>query len=162
MAGLLNKPTEEFLPDLKGLIFRNPQTNEWETDDQYLSGNVREKLAVADAAAVTDPRFSENVEALTAEPANFRLCKGIYLEPRPIAYCERDIPNWNTISISGYHIREAGATAAQELAFTLADGLAYVEGCLERGMDVDTFAPRRRCPMLRGGPGTLLWSVIRC
>jgi N12 class adenine-specific DNA methylase/phospholipid N-methyltransferase len=71
MAGLLNKPVEEFLPDLKGLIFRNPQTNEWETDDQYLSGNVREKLAVADAAAVTDPRFAENVEALkSVQPAD--------------------------------------------------------------------------------------------
>ncbi len=70
MAGLLNKPTEEFLPDLKGLIFRNPQTNEWETDDQYLSGNVREKLAAADAATVTDPRFAENVEALkSVQPA---------------------------------------------------------------------------------------------
>lgn len=64
MAGLLNKPAEEFLPDLKGIIFLNPQTNQWETDDQYLSGNVREKLAVADAAAVTDARFHENVEAL--------------------------------------------------------------------------------------------------
>ena len=64
MAGLLNKPAEEFLPDLKGIIFLNPQTNQWETDDQYLSGNVREKFAIADAAAVTDPRFHENVEAL--------------------------------------------------------------------------------------------------
>ncbi|MEO8426129.1 MAG: DEAD/DEAH box helicase [Verrucomicrobiota bacterium] len=64
MAGLLNKPAEEFLPDLKGIIFLNPQTNQWETDDQYLSGNVREKFAVADAAAVTDSRFHENVEAL--------------------------------------------------------------------------------------------------
>jgi len=71
MAGLLNKPTEEFLPDLKGLIFLNPQTNEWETDDHYLSGNVREKLAVADAAAVTDARFLENVEALkSVQPAD--------------------------------------------------------------------------------------------
>jgi len=71
MAGLLNKPVEEFLPDLKGLIFRNPQTNEWETDDQYLSGNVREKLAVADAATVADPRFAENVEALkSVQPAD--------------------------------------------------------------------------------------------
>lgn len=71
MAGLLNKPVEEFLPDLKGLVFRNPQTNEWETDDQYLSGNVREKLAVADAAALTDPRFAENVEALkSVQPAD--------------------------------------------------------------------------------------------
>src|ERR1022692_899118 len=64
MADLLNKPAEEFLPDLKGIIFLNPQTNQWETDDQYLSGNVREKLVVADAAAVTDSRFQENVEAL--------------------------------------------------------------------------------------------------
>jgi methylmalonyl-CoA mutase N-terminal domain/subunit len=52
------------------------------------------------------------------------------------------LPKWNTISISGYHIREAGATAAQELAFTLADGMAYVQAALERGMDVDRFAPR--------------------
>ncbi len=53
-----------------------------------------------------------------------------------------EMPLWNTISISGYHIREAGATAAQELAFTLADGFAYVEAALERGLDVDSFAPR--------------------
>ena len=59
-----------------------------------------------------------------------------------IEFCSREVPRWNTVSISGYHIREAGATAAQELAFTLADGLAYVEGCLERGMNVDAFAPR--------------------
>jgi methylmalonyl-CoA mutase N-terminal domain/subunit len=52
------------------------------------------------------------------------------------------LPRWNTISISGYHIREAGATAVQELAFTLADGLAYVEAAVERGLDVDDFAPR--------------------
>jgi N12 class adenine-specific DNA methylase/SAM-dependent methyltransferase len=64
MAGLLNKPADEFLPELKGIIFLNPQTNQWETDDQYLSGNVRDKLVVADAAAVTDARFHENVEAL--------------------------------------------------------------------------------------------------
>ncbi len=71
MADLLNRPMEEFLPDLKGLIFLNPQTNQWETDDQYLSGNVREKLGVADAAAVTDPRFLENVEALkSVQPAD--------------------------------------------------------------------------------------------
>jgi len=64
MSGLLNKPADEFLPELKGIIFLNPQSNQWETDDQYLSGNVREKLIVADAAAVTDARFHENVEAL--------------------------------------------------------------------------------------------------
>jgi methylmalonyl-CoA mutase, N-terminal domain len=59
-----------------------------------------------------------------------------------IEWCTRTLPRWHPISISGYHIREAGATAAQELAFTLADGFAYVEACRERGMDVDDFAPR--------------------
>ncbi|MDY6954726.1 MAG: methylmalonyl-CoA mutase family protein, partial [Thermodesulfobacteriota bacterium] len=54
----------------------------------------------------------------------------------------QEVPKWNTISISGYHIREAGSTAVQELAFTLADGIAYVEAALERGLDVDAFAPR--------------------
>jgi methylmalonyl-CoA mutase N-terminal domain/subunit len=59
-----------------------------------------------------------------------------------IKFCTREMPKWNTISISGYHIREAGSTAAQELAFTLADGFAYVEACMAAGMDVDEFAPR--------------------
>ncbi|MHB8151806.1 MAG: acyl-CoA mutase large subunit family protein [Vulcanimicrobiaceae bacterium] len=59
-----------------------------------------------------------------------------------IAFCTEQMPRWNTISISGYHIREAGSTAAQELAFTLADGFAYVEACMKAGMDVDSFASR--------------------
>ena len=59
-----------------------------------------------------------------------------------IEFCMEQVPMWNTISISGYHIREAGATAAQELAFTLADGFAYVEAGMRRGLDVDGFAPR--------------------
>ena len=57
-------------------------------------------------------------------------------------FCTADMPKWNTISVSGYHIREAGSTAAQELAFTLADGFAYVEAAMKAGMDVDSFAPR--------------------
>jgi len=57
-------------------------------------------------------------------------------------YCKSEVPLWNTISVSGYHIREAGSTAVQELAFTLADGIAYVEAALARGLDVDDFAPR--------------------
>ncbi len=76
--------------------------------------------------------------------------KTFMLPPKPslriivdtIEYCTREVPRWNTISISGYHIREAGATAVQELAFTLADGIAYVEAAIERGLDVDEFAPR--------------------
>jgi methylmalonyl-CoA mutase N-terminal domain/subunit len=59
-----------------------------------------------------------------------------------IEWCAREMPLMHPVSISGYHIREAGSTAAQELAFTLADGFAYVDACVERGMDVDEFAPR--------------------
>jgi methylmalonyl-CoA mutase N-terminal domain/subunit len=59
-----------------------------------------------------------------------------------IEYCAESVPQWNPVSISGYHIREAGSTAAQELAFTLADGMHYVERCLSRGMEIDSFAPR--------------------
>ena len=58
------------------------------------------------------------------------------------AFCSQNIPSWNTISISGYHIREAGSTAVQELAFTLANGIAYVEAALQAGLKVDDFAPR--------------------
>jgi len=58
------------------------------------------------------------------------------------AFCSKELPEWNTISISGYHIREAGATAAQEIAFTLADAIAYVEAALKAGLQVDEFAPR--------------------
>lgn len=76
--------------------------------------------------------------------------KTFMLPPKPslriiidtIEYCTKEVPRWNTISISGYHIREAGATAVQELAFTLADAIAYVEAAMERGLDVDDFAPR--------------------
>lgn len=76
--------------------------------------------------------------------------KTFMLPPKPslriivdtIEYCTKEVPRWNTISISGYHIREAGSTAVQELAFTLADGIAYVEAAIERGLDVDDFAPR--------------------
>ena len=59
-----------------------------------------------------------------------------------IEYCMKEVPQWNPVSVSGYHIREAGSTAVQELAYTLADGFAYIEACIERGLDVDEFAPR--------------------
>lgn len=58
------------------------------------------------------------------------------------SYCANNLPSWNTISISGYHIREAGSTAVQEIAFTLADGIAYVEAAVNSGLELDTFAPR--------------------
>src|SRR4051794_16763588 len=79
------------------------------------------------------------------------IARGTYIfPPRPsmrlvtdvFEFAARELPRWNTISISGYHMREAGATAAQELAFTLADAIAYVEAAVERGLDVDAFAGR--------------------
>src|SRR5260370_15379195 len=57
-------------------------------------------------------------------------------------FATKEVPNWNTISISGYHIREAGSTAAQELAFTIANGIAYVEAAIKAGLKVDDFASR--------------------
>jgi methylmalonyl-CoA mutase N-terminal domain/subunit len=79
------------------------------------------------------------------------IARGTYIyPPRPsmriitdvFAYCNEHLPQWNTISISGYHIREAGSTAVQEVAFTLANGIAYVEAAMAVGLDVDAFAPR--------------------
>jgi len=79
------------------------------------------------------------------------VARGTYIfPPRPsmrlvtdlFRYCAVEIPKWNTISISGYHIREAGSTAVQEVAFTLANGIAYVQAAVDAGLDVDTFAPR--------------------
>ncbi|MDW5298657.1 MAG: methylmalonyl-CoA mutase family protein [Sedimentibacter sp.] len=79
------------------------------------------------------------------------IARGTYIYPTEpsmrlitdiFAYCSKEVPKWNTISISGYHIREAGSTAAQEVGFTLADGIAYVEAAISAGLDVDTFAPR--------------------
>ncbi len=58
------------------------------------------------------------------------------------SYCAKEVPNWNTISISGYHIREAGSTAVQEVAFTLSNGIAYVQAAIDAGLDVDDFAPQ--------------------
>ncbi len=79
------------------------------------------------------------------------IARGTYIfPPRPsmrlvtdlFRYCSAEVPRWNTISISGYHIREAGATAVQEVAFTLANGIAYVQAAVDAGLDVDTFGPR--------------------
>ncbi len=79
------------------------------------------------------------------------IARGTYIfSPRPsmrlvtdlFRYCAAEVPRWNTISISGYHIREAGSTAVQEIAFTLANGIAYVQAAIDAGLDVDTFGPR--------------------
>ena len=79
------------------------------------------------------------------------ICRGQYIYPPKqtmrltvdlIEFCQKYVPRWNSISVSGYHIRESGSTAAQEMAFTLADGIAYTQACIERGMPVDSFGPR--------------------
>ncbi|MCM2280327.1 MAG: methylmalonyl-CoA mutase family protein [Bdellovibrionaceae bacterium] len=79
------------------------------------------------------------------------IARGTYIfPPKPslrvitdiFQYCANEVPNWNTISISGYHIREAGSTAAQEIAFTLANGMTYVQSAIDQGLDVDSFAGR--------------------
>ena len=79
------------------------------------------------------------------------IARGTYIYPAApsmrfitdvFSYCSAELPNWNTISISWYHIREAGSTAAQEIAFTIANGLAYVEAATRAGLEVDAFAPR--------------------
>src|SRR5215831_7748692 len=79
------------------------------------------------------------------------IARGLYIFPPEFSlrlvtdvfdYCQREAPNWNTISISGYHIREAGATAVQELAFTFGNAITYVQAALDRGLDIDSFAPR--------------------
>jgi methylmalonyl-CoA mutase, N-terminal domain len=79
------------------------------------------------------------------------IARGLYIYPAMFslrlitdifAYCQTEVPNWNTISVSGYHIREAGATAVQELAFTFANAITYVQAALDRGLDIDSFAPR--------------------
>jgi methylmalonyl-CoA mutase N-terminal domain/subunit len=79
------------------------------------------------------------------------IARGTYIfPPKPslrligdiVEFCAKKVPHWNTISVGGYHMREAGCTAAQEIAFTLANGITYVQTCVERGMNVDDFAPR--------------------
>src|SRR5215471_16708000 len=79
------------------------------------------------------------------------IARGLYIYPPKFSlrlvtdifeYCQRETPNWNTISISGYHIREAGSTAVQEAAFTFGNAITYVQAALDRGLDIDSFAPR--------------------
>jgi methylmalonyl-CoA mutase N-terminal domain/subunit len=105
-------------------------------------------VAVAEAQGVSPRRIGGTIQNDMLK--EFIAQKEWIVPPRPsmrliqdiLVYCTREVPRWNTISISGYHIREAGATAVQELAFTLADGIAYVQAGREAGLQVDEFAPR--------------------
>ena len=105
-------------------------------------------IAVAEKQEVSKKRIGGTIQNDMLK--EFIAQKTFMLPPRPsvriivdtVEYCTQEVPRWNTISISGYHIREAGSTAVQELAFTLADGIGYVQACVERGLKVDDFAPR--------------------
>src|SRR5438128_10173894 len=105
-------------------------------------------ICVAEKQGVGPEKLSGTVQADILK--EFIAQKEYIFPPRPsmrvivdmIRYCTEHLPKWNSISISGYHIREAGSTAAQELAFTLRDGIEYVQWCVDAGMDVDDFAPR--------------------
>src|SRR2546426_4476671 len=105
-------------------------------------------VIVAEKQGVGPEKLSGTVQADILK--EFIAQKEYIFPPRPsmrvivdmIRYCTERLPKWNSISISGYHIREAGSTAAQELAFTLRDGVEYVQWCVDAGMDVDDFAPR--------------------
>jgi methylmalonyl-CoA mutase N-terminal domain/subunit len=105
-------------------------------------------VAIADERGIPRARLGGTVQN---DILKEYIARGTYIYPTAASmrlvtdifeFCARELPRWNTISISGYHMREAGATAAQELAFTLADGIAYVEAARARGLDVDAFAGR--------------------
>ena len=105
-------------------------------------------MAVAEKQGVSKDKLRGTIQNDILKEYSSR---GTYIfPPRPsmriitdiFSYCAEEVPLWNTISISGYHIREAGSTAVQEVAFTLANGIAYVEAALEAGLEVDTFGPR--------------------
>jgi methylmalonyl-CoA mutase N-terminal domain/subunit len=98
-------------------------------------GVPRERLGGTTQNDVLKEFFAQKLIIFPPEPS-LKLVTDI------IEYCTKHVPRWNPISISGYHIREAGGNAVQELAFTLYDGITYVESCIERGMKVDEFAPR--------------------
>lgn len=105
-------------------------------------------IAVAEKQGVTSEKLRGTIQN---DILKEYIARGTYIFPPEqsmrlitniFEYCSKEVPQWNTISISGYHIREAGSTAAQEVAFTLADGIAYVEAAIKAGLDVDDFAPR--------------------
>ncbi len=105
-------------------------------------------IAVAKKQGVSPSRITGTIQN---DILKEYIARGTYIYPPAhslrivtdvFAYCAREVPRWNTISISGYHIREAGSTAAQEVAFTFADAIAYVQAAIDAGLDVDEFAPR--------------------
>lgn len=118
MADLLGRPSEEFLPELKGAVFLNPLTQDWETEDQYLSGNVREKLEAAEAAALIDSRFVENAEALrTVQPEDLAATEidarlgASWIPPKDIQAYVRDLLNSQGVNV--FHTPQLGVWTVQ-------------------------------------------------
>ncbi len=130
--------------------------------DQIPLGNVSTSMTINATASVLLLLYQIVAEEQGADPGLLRgtiqndilkeyIARGTYIYPvepsmriitDTFSYCAAELENWNMISISGYHIREAGSTAAQEIAFTIANGLAYVEAACQAGLDVNAFAPR--------------------
>ena len=137
MEGLLGRPAQVFLPELKGLVYRNPQNEQWEAEDQYLSGNVREKLAAAQAAAGGDPDYRENVVALEAvQPEDLSASEidarlgAVWIPPKDIEdFANAIVPDAGTITVShapqvGAWFVEAGYEARSSVANTTDWGTA--------------------------------------
>ena len=137
MEGLLGRPPETFLPELKGLLYRNPQSDGWETEDQYLSGNVRTKLAAAQVAAENDPAYRENVVALEAvQPEDLSASEidarlgAVWIPPRDIEeFAASIVPDGGAITVShapqvGTWFVEPGYEARSSVANTTDWGTA--------------------------------------
>ena len=149
MELLLHRQPEEFLPELKGVLFLNPQSQSWETEDQYLSGDVREKLKTAEAAALSDPRFAENVEALkSVQPADLPATDidarlgACWIPPKDFEAFAQELlgaedikvfftPQLGTSTIQpGYNAKQCVANTT-EWGTSRATALELIEDCLE-------------------------------
>src|ERR671914_249548 len=128
--------------------FDMPSLMGYDSDHARSLGEVGREGVAAEEAGVPRDRLGGTIQAdilkeyIAQKEWCFPVDPAMRLLGDMIEWCSREMPRWHPVSISGYHIREAGSTAAQELAFTLKDGLTYVEQAVERGLDVDEFAPR--------------------
>lgn len=138
------------LEDMEALFYEIPldQVSTSMTINAPASVLLAMYIAVAEKQGVVSTKLSGTIQN---DILKEYIARGTYIfPPKPsmrlitdiFAFCAEHVPKWNTISISGYHIREAGSTAVQELAFTIANGMAYVEAALEAGLEIDQFAPR--------------------
>ena len=139
------------LADMEVLLAGPAARSGLDLDDDQLAGRAdlgdvhrgrREGRGPARPASRARPRTTSSRSSSPRRSTCSRRRRRCASSPTPSSSGPRELPRWNTVSISGYHIREAGSTAVQELAFTIADGMAYVEDALARGLRIDDFAPR--------------------